>query len=98
MSPKPRSFHSLVSGVYLQKQVNWITLSNIGWLNSSSRNRQGSPFTHPLNCLYLIQATTYIAATAIAETTGIADKTLLTTQFYFLLAESPLQRTKNRRF
>ena len=38
----------------------------------------------------VVLVTTSIAATAIAETTGIADQNPLTTQFYLLLAESPL--------
>ena len=37
-----------------------------------------------------VQVTTYIAATVIAETTVLADQNPLTTQFYLLLAESPL--------
>ena len=37
-----------------------------------------------------VQVTKYIAATVIAETTALADQNPLTTQFYLLLAESPL--------
>ena len=37
--------------------------------------------------IYQLLITTSIAATAIAETTGIADQNPLTTQFYLLLAE-----------
>ena len=37
-----------------------------------------------------VQWTTYLAATYKAETTGFADQNPLTTQFYLLLAESPL--------
>jgi len=39
---------------------------------------------------YQLQWTTYLAATYKAETTGFADQNPLTTQFYLLLAESPL--------
>ena len=38
----------------------------------------------------ILQVTTYIAATVIAETTALAKQTPLTMQFYLLLAESPL--------
>ena len=40
--------------------------------------------------LMVLQVTTYIGATAVAEMTGLTDQNPLTTQFYLLLAESPL--------
>ena len=45
--------------------------------------------------IQVIQVTTAIAATVIAETTVIADQNPLTTQFYLLLVESPVLGTKN---
>ena len=40
--------------------------------------------------MLLVQATTVIVDTVIAESTAIVEQKTLTTQFYLLLVESPL--------